>query len=748
MLPLSSLLEQINPLEKKDSPSELYLSLVISEKKVKSGIWSLSEEGGQVLSFGTTENWGGESAEELIVVADTSIAAAVSKLPEVSGKQPAKTILGLPENWVEGSSLKNEKSKILQNVCKKLLLRPSGFVVTSEAIAHYLKKEKGGLPSVILVALEDTEIIVSLVVQGKFLGSKLVGRSDNLALDLEEGLIRFNYKEALPSRIILLDGENLAEATQTLVSYPWVGPEGEKKLNFLQLPKVEVAPPTLEVTAVVLAGSRELIPKVEEESSPSIAVAEEKPLEEAPPVVESPADFGFVKNEDILAGVSSPESEILPEPVAEKEVVDQEEVLQRPKRERILPKALHVLVGVSSGVAGGIKKIGKPLRFVAYILPGRKIFLLLFSLISFLALIIGGLLILMKVEVKLLVYPQKIEKEFEFTVSSKVSAVDSEKMILPAEEVTVEISGEKVQNVTGRKTVGEKARGEVIIYNRTDQERTLPNQSVLKSPAGLKFLLTAEVKVASKTADLEKGVDKWGEAKAGIIASEIGAQYNLAANSVFNFETFPVSVFLVKNPSALAGGTSREIQAVSPEDKESLQKALFKELEEKSKIEIGNKISPNDQLLPDSLQLSGKTDRFNHEIGDEAETLSLEEKVVFSALYLREKDFNDLVEKLTGPLVQEGYQTKPSNERKSFEIKDKTKRIYVAKIYLELLPQIETEKIPSRLKLKTFSQGRDFLKNLPQVAQIEIAVKPQVFSKLPIFPGREKNINILIEGKQ
>lgn len=292
---------------------ELFLGLVVSERKVKTAIWSLTAEGGKIASFGSVEQWNGESAEELIVAADASIATAVARLPQVPQKPPSKVLLGLPEHWVEGSAIIRSKLNILQEVCKKLEFKPAGFVVVQEAIAHLLKQEEGGQPGIILVHLEETEIIVSLVAQGKFLGSKVVGRSDSLALDVEEGLLRFDYQEVFPNRILLINGEkSLEEAKQSLIVYPWLDPGEGKKLNFLQLPKIEVAEPDFETAAVVEAGSHDMVGSktIPDSSGPKVVSPQENQAEES-------VAFGEGVKERELAevtesGSSSPESELVP----------------------------------------------------------------------------------------------------------------------------------------------------------------------------------------------------------------------------------------------------------------------------------------------------------------------------------------------------------------------------------------------------------------------------------------------------
>ena len=758
MLPLGQILDKINPKEKNTLVSgEYFLSLVIDEKRVQAGIWNFSAEGGQGLAYGSWESWGGGSAEEAVVAADASIASAIANLPDILGKQPTKVILGLPEFWVEGQAIRREKLEILQTVCKKLLLKPLGFVVTPEAIAHFLKKEEGGNSSLILVSIGEGEITVSLILQGKFLGSKIVGRSNSLALDLEEGLLRFNLEGSLPARIMLLGGEALEEARQTLISYPWVAPDNGKKVGFLQLPKVEIAKENFEMASVVLAGSHELGDSEKEISSPPPETKElplpENVVEEDSSSILSEEDFGFVKGKDI-ALVVPPEETIKEEPKEEfAGGIEQKE----PERAELNNEG-SLLLKTSSRTS-----FFKKFRFS--LIP-RKIISLLKSFLAFfskkgfliifivLAALLGIILLVFtkiaKSEVKLVVQGQKIEKEFEFTVLPGQTGVDAEKMILPGREISVEVSGEKSSGVKGKKTVGDKAKGEISIYNGTDKSKTLIKGTGFKGTGGLKFIISSEAIVPAKTTDFNATppIDKWGEKKVSAEAADIGSQYNIAANSTLSLESLPSSSssFLVKNLTAFSGGTSREIQAVSKEDRDSLGKEIAKELERKASEEIESKISAGDHLLEDSTQLKSKVDHFDGEVGDEIPTLSVEGKYVFSALYFKEDDLKILVDKLVLPLIQEGYQKQPAKSEESFSIKDKSKGIYKALVEEDFLPNIDVDKVTQELKAKRFSQGETYLRTLSSVAGIEIFFQPKIFSLLKFFPLEGKNITVRVEA--
>jgi len=751
MIALSSILGKINPLDKGNSNDEYCLSLVISDKKVKSAIWNLSG-GSDSFTPGDAEGWSNESTEELIVAADASIASAVTKLPYLEDKQPTKVILGLPEHWVEGNGVSPRKSLILQKVCQKLLLKSLGFVVTPEAIAHFLEIEEGGLPSIILVSLSETEVIVSLIAKGKFLGSKLVGRSDNLSLDLEEGLLRFEHQGVLPTRILLLpDGDlttDMGELRQNLIAYPWVGPENEKKLNFLQLPKVEVASEDFEIRAVVTAGKDELgLGGVKEKP-----VVQEKVKEEIF-VQETPEDFGFVKNKDFLKAQVAVVEEV---PLAGEEkapTIETEVFPSLPAPEPVFKEKKFAVKKIISLVFSKLKLV-KKIKLFSGITRLQPRFVFNKALLLFMVgvLVAGGLGLfsfyrLAKAEVKIFVQPQKVEKEFEFTASAKTSAVDTEKMMLPAREMPIDVSGTKTADVNGKKIVGDKASGGIVIYNGSEKLRTLTKGLIIKGPNNLKFVLDDEVKVASKTADLNAvpPVEKWGEAKASVTASEIGAQYNIAASSILSLESAG-GALLIKNPNALSGGSSREIQAVSKEDRDNLQAALFSELQEKADEEVKNKLSPKDYLLPDSLKLINKGDQFNHEVGDEVSTITLEEKATFVVLYLQEADFKTMADKNISELIPEGYQKEPIKEESNFTLRDKVKGAYTAKVFGEFIPVLETSEVPKRLAAKSIAKGEKLLKNFKQVVGVNVTIRPKIFSFLKIFPLKQQNISVIIES--
>ena len=141
------------------------------------------------------------------------------------------------------------------------------------------------------------------------------------------------------------------------------------------------------------------------------------------------------------------------------------------------------------------------------------------------------------------------------------------------EKTTVE--GSKTASTTGIKTVGDKAKGQVTIY-RAGTSMSLPSGTIIKGPDSLSFSLDEAVTVASGSAGSP------GSTKANVSAASIGASYNLSSGTSFSVGSYSLGDLEAKNESAFSGGSSREVNVVSDDDMEKLEKDLTDELKDKT----------------------------------------------------------------------------------------------------------------------------------------------------------------------
>lgn len=731
MVELPNLLNRLSHPQESQEKKEYFWALEIWDGGVKSAIWTVEEGKTKVVALGSREAWS-EGAEDLVAGVDKSFSTAAERFIG-TGEEPSKVILGLPNDWIKENKIIPERKEMVRLLCQKLELQAVGFVLTFDALNHHLKEIEGIPASAILIHVSKLKVAVGLIEHGTIRDVKEVARSENLALDVTEGLSRFADLETLPSRMILFNGEDMESLRQILIAHPWQAKE--QNLPFLHFPKVEILPQDLDITAISLAGGREVA------KAQGIKLEEEKEISQ-PELVE--VDLGFVAGKDILE--EKVEEVAPPEAPPEPALVEEREEEKEEKRKLALPPLPEIPAFNFSALKEKLS------QFSPSALPGMPTLAILGGIVVFIlgAVLVGFIWYFPKAEVTIFVEPQVLEKDIEFILDPNQEILDEKNMILPARILEIEESGEKTIETTGQKTVGEKAKGEVVIYNRTDSPKSFSEGAVISGPGGLKFTLDREASVASKTPDLISGVDKWGEAKVGITAADIGAQYNLAANSQFSFKDFPTTSYLAKNESALTGGTSRQIQAVSEEDQENLLSALTDELQEKARLETEKKVLEGRKVVKESLSSNVITKDFNHEAGDETETLKLSLKIKASALTFSEGEFFLFSEKLLSESIPPDFILKKEQLDASFETKKTNEDgsiVFKTHLKANLLPKLDLEEITKKIKGKSLAGAQEYLSSLPGYVESEFLISPRLPGILLRLPRIERKITIEIRGR-
>ena len=265
--------------KKREEKKENFLALEINKETIKAAVWTVKSGEVKVLKLGSIEEW--EEEKDFLSAADVTI----SSVSENITPEPQKVIFGLPEHWVKGEAIASEKKPLLAGLCQKLDLKPVGFVVSLEALITYLKDKQGTPPSAIFIRLSETEIVVSLITLGKVIASHHVGRSQDLALDIKEGLARFKSVDSFPARIILFDGlADFEEAKQQIISFDW-----QAKMPFLHFPKVESLNRDFVMEAIAVSGGSEVAkslgfeifsPKEEKDTFEEKETVTKEPIEE------------------------------------------------------------------------------------------------------------------------------------------------------------------------------------------------------------------------------------------------------------------------------------------------------------------------------------------------------------------------------------------------------------------------------------------------------------------------------------
>jgi len=705
---------------------KIYLALGISIDRVRAALWEKEnlevQGGGRVVAYGESEFY--QDEDNLIEAVRESLRTAWSLAsPRLGGERELSgVIFSVPHFWLS-SSFQAEKIAVLQRLSEVLTASPLGFISEAEILLSFLKEKEGQMVNLVMVSVGDQQINVVPVVQGKILGSQLVERSNDFALDLEEGLSRFEREEGFAPRFLLLGGGNLEEIRQKVIAYPWL--EQEKPL-FLHLPKVEIFPYQLILETLVAKM------KKEEEKIPS---QEEEKLLPSASAPTSASALGFHQGKDVARIEEKKEEDFsFPESTEEKEVL--------PREKKALK--LDFLAGMKSFFLAGKKKIFSFLK--KFSLPHRLLLIPLLGLIAFLSAFFASWWFLPWAKVTLLATPRFSQEKFSFLVSSQVDDIKEEERVIPGQRLEVILSKEKEIATSGEDTVGEKAKGEVIIYNGTDIKKTFPPGTLIKGPGDLRFLTQEEVAVASRSGSIVEGWTS-GQAKVKVEAEDIGPDYNLEKGVEFRVDAFSKNDFIAKNENDFQGGSSRKVKVVSEKDQENLYQQLKEELKEEAVSRLKEKAGEGWIIVEESISLAEKEKKFSASVGEEADNFSLSLSASASGLAFKEEDFNQLLATILTDKMSEEYQLGKEKEYSFNFIEDKDGgALFEAKVKASLYPRLDEKKVKEAVRGKRPELASQELSNsLSGIDDIKIEIWPNFPPFSLTMPHRFERIKLEVK---
>lgn len=725
----------------KESPQEpkKFFAIEIGYEVVKTAIWCIEDKATKVISFGSIEEWKSDTDEAILQAVDKSLSIAAKDFEE----EPNEVIFGLPESWVGTDGIAESKKPYLKTLTKSLDLKPVGFVVTTEAIVHHLRLKEGGPPSTILTYLTEAEVVVSVVKQGEILGTHVVGRSDDLCKDVEEGLARFGQIGDLPSRIIVYDGNvDLETAKQTLINYDWKG------VNFLHFPKIEDLDAHSSITAVAIAGGTEVAKslgiQVEDKKQEVISSIEE---ELAPQETMSPEDFGFIdprktdvdKNEEELVVDGDNFSAVSSSTIQIEQ--DQESLEESIKDEVVLPKK---------------KSLSLPKLFKGIKMPKFKLPLLLPLGIGVLVLLgVGGVVAywqLPKATVIIYTKPKQVEKDISFILNPNQEILDVQNNSVSAKKDSIELEGEKETQTTGAKIVGEKAKGIVNIFNLTQSPKTFEAGTKLNYDKYV-FITNEAVSVASATAEISadyKTTVTPSQEAVGVTAGSIGDQYNFSTGTELTIGNFAKNSFVAKASSDFKGGFSREIQAISKEDQLNLREALLAELKAQGVKNLSVIASQKKGVIELQEETITK-ETFSGQVGDEQDRLRIALKFTQPIYTYQLADIGLLIQQKYKDDFPSSFVLDPENievEVVKVVVDDKGLATVDAKVKLNLSPNVNPEEIANAIRGKYPEVTKEYFKNLPNFSKVETTFNVNLPEKLQTFPKVAKNITVTIQTEK
>lgn len=761
--------------KERSTQKEFHLALELMTSYVKASLWTLENQSVRIWGTGLkefeTENWEKalEAADEAIALSCENFSAEISKV-----------MFGLPEDWVEEEKIKEPYFSQIKKISKELELEPLAFVAIPEAISYYLKQQEGSPLTAILVGIEKDDVDVTLIRVGKVDGTKPIKRSsETLGFDVEKTLSLFPNVEVFPPRILLYGEGDLTRAQSELLSHQWV-----KNSLFIHFPKVEILPKDIDIHSVVLAGGLDLgkragteifgIPvindqKTEEEKGDYVqAVEKEEEKVETPADVaeevksdtepedttalkeeetaeaeksETVEDLGFVRGGDFaqLHNIS------LDVPDTEETPVKEEEV--KGFTEEVTPAILEVKEKVP--LQQRLKQLTSKLPKVSLPhiqLPKNGLMLVAAIVLVLLFVAAGGVWAywnVPKATVRLLVEPKPLENDTTVSVNPAAVQLNMETKEIPGRIATVTSKGAKKGAASGKKMVGDKAKGEVTVYNKTISAKTFPSGTIIVGSNNLKFTLDNEVNVASASEEL--GVTVHGKTKASVTAFDIGTDANMAAGNDFTFKEFGTASYYAHNDQAFSGGSSRQVMVVSDADQRRLEATLSAELTEKGKSDLHSQIGQEERMVDKGVVTQLTSEKFDKKVDEEGNEVNLSMEMTSKATVFSDATMKEFIKNISKGNVPEGYELKESEVSYTSEFVKKGEGDAVqlnVHYKVNLVPVLDTEKIKKDLVGKNEAVAEDYLNRQPQLAGFGIKITPKLPKFLNTLPRNAKNITI------
>jgi hypothetical protein len=205
-----------------------------------------------------------------------------------------------------------------------------------------------------------------------------------------------------------------------------------------------------------------------------------------------------------------------------------------------------------------------------------------------------------------------------------------------------------------------------------------------------------------------------------------------------------------KNESSFSGGSSREINAVSKADQDSLLSDLRSEISDGVLDELKSDIANGKIIIDDSLTTTEKDLVYSGKVGDEATSLKLTMNLRASLLTLNKDDVSDLARNTLESKVPNGFVLR--DDQLSFEFDkrsgDSDDR-YTLKVSANLLPQVDTEKVRMDVRGKYPPLAKDYFVNeLPGFVRAEITLSPPLPGRLGTLPRVANRIEIQIASER
>lgn len=676
----------------------------------------------QLLSLGPETAWESGSEDSFLHSVDISLSEAAQKAALDPEMEPESTAFILPPKWIgNDGKINSNYLKLLETLCHSLKLKPLGFISNDEAFIESVSQKDSFPSSFILLYLGQHEFSLSLIYLGEVKKRYYQNlENDFTPEDLENALVTIRLDSALPPRILLF-GHLSPSLVDDIKNYSWIGKKSVE--TFLHLPDVEVYQPEDLFNLYCRTVASQL--------SPSSGASPSSPLPNQE-ITEAETDTEVeTESENIPEAIPNPEPIISETPINEvsSEDLGFTEIVDTPLPPPPAPKAPLLLPKIKLP-SFRLPKLSLPhIHFKSIYAIPLGLFPLLFLLPYY----------LISSELTINYTPIEFDQNFNVTLDSTISDPTSSK--IPVLKKTYDLSFTESLPASGQKETGDKSKGEITIFNKSDKIQNVAKGAILLDSAGKKYELLTSVQTPASTFNLGTGTITMGQTKANIIAADIGPEFNQNKDAQFSFKDN--ANLLAKVNDSITGGTRRQVQVVSAQDKQDLAKQVETSIQ--NQIAEKNKNLGAD-IFASTSNLDHKRLDYNREVGEESDTLSVKVDITVSQFQIDQAKKEAVLTTLFSGNNNFSQSTSSLSDFSftfSADTTDSQKSTGKLSIKGRSLPKVDIDFLRRQLAGKSLANAKKIIISQPKVYNYDIKIMPSLFSFIGRLPPTPEKITII-----
>ncbi len=718
-------------------------AVIVTDTTVQTALLSVHVNGADILSQSNIVPY--TDAKTLVYGADVAFQDLGKASEDVN-----EVVFILEESWLDADgSVDAVHQPLIEQLRKELLLNPVGFVVQQEAIVDYLLTKRPQLSSIFLLWQHEL-VNASWIEHGSLLNTVQCKRTGDLQSDMHtifESLQKADSKRPLPSNVICtsvsLPTPTVTNLQQKLLEIDWpqLGSSSPPSVEVLTTQQASRAAFESSGQAMLdaLGANKSVVVHDEPVSSEQEVVDDEWDLQDNDPdanVVSGPTELA---EDGSLPATSPPpqraqssfgvpikqryetavDDSLLPQnrgklptvaPIIDFDDIDPDEPLPKQSgAKRALPKKVLLIGGV-----------------------------ILALLLVFLAALIT-MIIARKAEIVIDPKTEIIAQDVTLTLSATEESNATTRTI-HANEVTAEVSGQSDTATTGVKLVGEKAKGEVTITNKTTDDKTFPTGAIL-STNSLKYLLDEEVTIPAAVENEDGDGITYGKKNVKVTAAEIGVDSNIGDKTKFQVESFPNAEFEAVSVREINGGSSREVKVAAEADRTLLLADLKKDLAKQAQEKLQAELAENEQVVM-SGAVAVVSSQYSVDVGVEADSIRLNLTVKAAGLSYTKADVKPIADEILRSSVPVGFTIEHSTPEilSAATTGSNGDTVVEANISAKAVAVIDQAAVASAVSGKSVAAALDAAKSQTGVADARIEWLPTLLRYLPLPLPSEKNI--------